>query len=226
VRESMRYPWMLSRMRMPPVETLYHGIDHASIELWTKRDGVRKELGIPLNAPVVGTVANFKAHKRLDLLLLAAARVRREVPGVRFVLVGQGPLDREVRQAARALELDREIVFTGFREDAQRIASSFDVFVLSSEYEGLSIAVVEALALGRPVVVTDVGGVPEVVEDGRQGFIVQPGDTKTLADRIVRLLRDPALRLRMGREGRTRAEAFDIRRAVARTEEVYEELLT
>ena len=118
VRAGMRYPTALSWRSMPPVETLYHGIDPASVESWTERGGVREELGIPADAPVVGTVANFKAHKRLDLLLLVADRVRRDVPDVRFVVVGRGALEPEIRGMARSLGMEDTVVFTGFREDA------------------------------------------------------------------------------------------------------------
>ena len=156
-------PGCATRVRCPgapcrPVETLYHGIDPASVESWTERGGVREELGIPADAPVVGTVANFKAHKRLDLLLCVADRVRRDVPDVRFVVVGTGALEADIREMARSLGMEDTVVFTGFREDAPRIASTFDVFALTSDHEGLPIALIEALALGKPVVVTDVGG--------------------------------------------------------------------
>ena len=226
VRDSMRYPTALAHLRMPPVETLYHGIDRSSIEAWASQNGVREELGIAADAPVVGTVANFKSHKRLDQLLRAATLVRRFVPNVRFVLVGQGPLEQELRQLAASLNLDDTVVFTGFREDAPRVCSTFDVFALSSEHEGLSIALIEALALGKPAVVTDVGGLSEVIDDERQGYIVPMGQPLVLGDRIVRLLKDPALRSRMGAEGRARAEVFDIRNSVRRMEQVYEELLS
>jgi glycosyltransferase involved in cell wall biosynthesis len=226
VRDSVRYPSALARLRMPVVETLYHGIDPNSVDVWTTRNGVREELGIKEGAPVVGTVANFKPHKRLDILLRAAGVVRRNIPDVRFVFVGKGPTETEVHQMARSLHLDETVVFSGFREDAPRVVTSFDVFVLSSEFEGLSIAAVEALALGKPVVVTSVGGLPEVVRDDVEGFVVPPGDHRALAERIIQLLRDPMLRARMGAAGCIRAEAFDIRRSVSRMESVYEELLT
>jgi glycosyltransferase involved in cell wall biosynthesis len=226
VRDSIRYPVGLRRRSMPPVETLYHGIDQDSISAWARRNGVREELGIPADAPVVGTVANFKAHKRLDQLLRAVAIVRRGVPDVRLVLVGQGPLEGELRRLAFALDLDDRVVFTGFREDAPRVCSTFDVFALASEHEGLSIALIEALALGRPAVVTDVGGLAEVIEDGRQGYLVPVGRESALASRIVELLQDPELRARMGDEGRARAQTFDIRTSVRRMEHVYRELLS
>jgi glycosyltransferase involved in cell wall biosynthesis len=96
---------------------------------------------------------------------------------------------------------------------------------MSSEFEGLSIAVIEALALGIPAVVTAVGGMPEVINDGQQGYVVPPGDTSMLAERLVTLLQDRPLRRRMGEAARARAAQFDIRHAVHRMEEVYEELL-
>jgi glycosyltransferase involved in cell wall biosynthesis len=226
VRDSVRYPRSLSRLPMPEVETLYHGIDPNSIDAWTNKNGVREELGLPEGAPVVGTVANFKTPKRLDLLLRAADVVRRDIPDVRFVFVGKGPTEAEIHEMARSLHLEQTVLFSGFREDAPRVVTSFDIFALSSEFEGLSIAVIEALALGKPVVVTKVGGLPEVVRDGVEGFVVPPGDHRALAERIVQLLRDPTLRARMGAAGRVRAEAFDIRRSVSRMESVYEELLT
>jgi glycosyltransferase involved in cell wall biosynthesis len=226
VRASIRYSRALSGRRMPPVETLYHGIDQDSIQGWAARNGIREELGIAADAPVVGTVANFKQHKRLDHLLLAAERVRRDVPGVRFVLVGQGPLEGDLRRLATERGLDDTVIFTGFREDAPRVASTFDVFALASEHEGLSIALIEALALGKPCVVPRVGGLAEVIEDGKQGLLVPPGDIASLSEGIVRLLSDPELRARMGEAGRARAQVFDIRRSVARMETVYGDLLS
>jgi len=117
------------------------------------------------------------------------------------------------------------VIFAGFREDAPRIASSFDVFALSSDHEGLPISLIEALALGKPVVVTGVGGIPEVVHNDREGFVIEPGDVNAFAERVVELLGDPSLRDVMGEAGRARARAFDIRRAVERMEQVYEEVL-
>jgi glycosyltransferase involved in cell wall biosynthesis len=226
VRGTIRYPRALSRLSMPTVETLYHGIDPAAVDLWTERDGVREELGISAEAPVVGTVANLKTHKRLDRLMLVADRVRRRLPDVRFVVVGRGALEGEIKGIALSLGLDDTVIFTGFREDAPRMVSAFDVFALSSDHEGLPISLIEAMALGKPVVLTRVGGIPEVIEDGRQGYLVAAADVEGFGRRVIQLLEDPALRSAMGAEGRIRAQAFDVRLAVARMEQVYEELLS
>lgn len=225
VRRSVRYPWLLRFRRLPPVETLYHGLDPAAVHLWSPSDGVREELGIPHEAPIVGTVANFRGGKGHSILLEAAVLVRDLVPAVRFVLVGHGPLEAEIRRRAAELGLDGTVVFTGVREDAPRVAGAFDLFALPSLSEGLAIALIEAMALGRPAVVSRVGGLTEVVEHGKQGLVVNPGDPPALAEAIVTLLRDVGLRQQLGEAGRVRAATFDIRNAVRRHEEVYTELL-
>lgn len=225
VRASIRYPAPLRWRRMPPIETLYGGLDPALFRDTGLRADVIDELGIPRGAPIVGTVANFKPHKGHRYLIEAAARVRRSVPDVRFVLVGHGPLEDEVRRRATELGLDGTVVFAGYREDASRLAGAFDVFALSSLYEGLPIALLEAMALGCPPVVPAVGGLPEVVDDGVNGLLVPPAQPQALADAITAILRDGELRERLGGAAGRRARDFDIRTAVRRTEQVYEELL-
>jgi glycosyltransferase involved in cell wall biosynthesis len=227
VRASVRYPAPLRALPMPPVETLHHGLDPAAVAAWDGGDdqAVRAELGIPEGVPVVGNIANFKAAKDHVTLLQAAAKVRAAVPEVRFVLVGQGPLEPQTRRLAGELGLEGTVVFAGFRTDAQRLAATFDLFTLSSTYEGLPIALIEAMALGRPAVVTGVGGTPEVVTDGAEGLVVPPRDPSALADGLLRLLGDAELRAGMGARARARAFDFDIRKAVRRMEQVYTELL-
>lgn len=228
VTRSIRYPAVLRSLPHPPVETLYHGLDPAAVARWTAEDGVhrvRPELGVAADAPVVVTVANFKAHKGYDYLLEAAARVRQEIPAVRFVLVGQGPLEGEVRAGVRRHGLDETVVFAGHRPDVPRIVDASDVFALASLHEGLSIALLEAMAVGTPPVVTDAGGLAEVVADGEHGLVVPPRDADALASAIGSLLRDPELRGRLGRAARERAASFDIRSSVRRAEAVYERLL-
>jgi glycosyltransferase involved in cell wall biosynthesis len=226
VRASVRYPGPMRRLPMPPVETLHHGLDPAAVAGWGGTgNGVRAELGIPAGAPLVGSIANFKAAKDHATLLRAAVTVRAAVPEVRFLLIGQGPLEPETRRLASELGLDGTVLFAGFRADAHRLAAEVDVFTLSSTYEGLPIALIEAMALGRPCVATSVGGIPEVVRDGSQGVLVPPRDPDALAGGLVRLLADPGLRARMGAAARERALDFDIRKAVRRMEQVYSGLL-
>jgi glycosyltransferase involved in cell wall biosynthesis len=224
VRASIRYPGWLGWLPLPPLETLYHGLGPEAFEP-PPADGVRAELGIPARAPVVGTVANFRHEKGHQYLLRAADLARRSVPEVRFLLVGQGPLEAQTRRQAEQLGLGDTVVFAGFREDVPRLIAAVDLFALSSLHEGLSIALLEAMALGKPPVVTRVGGLPELIEHRRHGLLVPPADPSALAAGIVAMLQDPDLRARLGQAARERAADFDIRLAVRRMEEVYEELL-
>lgn len=224
VRRSVRYPLALRRLRVPPIEVLHEGIDVARVAGRAPDPAWRGGLGIQDSAPVVGTVSNLKAHKGLRHLLDAAALVRRTVPGIHFVIVGAGPEEAALRRRVRDLGLEGVVALAGWRRDAPDLVCGFDVFALASLHEGLPIALLEAMALGVPVVATSVGGTPEVVEDGVQGFLVPPGDPRALAQRIELLLGDPRLRDRAGAAARERARAFDVRRAVRRREEVYARL--
>jgi glycosyltransferase involved in cell wall biosynthesis len=222
VRSTIRLP---RRGPNPPVETLYHGLDPGSVGRWGSSAGIREELGLPEAAPLVGTVANFRPDKGHRFLLEAALRVRRDLPEVRFVLVGLGPVEERERRRVAEMGLQETVMFAGYREDAPRVAGACDLFVLPSVREGLPLALLEAMAVGVPPVVTAAGGMPEVVRGGVDGIVVPVGDTRALASAILSLLGDPARRGRMARSARARAAEFDIRRTVRRMEEVYGSLL-
>jgi glycosyltransferase involved in cell wall biosynthesis len=224
VRSTIRYPRPLRRRRLPPVATAYPGAAPDSLPE-APDPGWRAELGVPDAAPVVGTVANFTPDKGHSQLIRAAARVRRAVPGVRFVLVGRGPLEGDARREVAQLGLEDTVVFAGYRADAPRLAAGFDVFALASVREGLGVALVEAMALGRPVVVTASGGPAEVVGHGEHGRVVAVGDADSMADRIVELLADRDLRDRLGAAAARRARDFDAAASVRRAESVYARLL-
>ena len=225
VLDSVRYPSPLRFLRVPPAEVQYQGIDPDETGLAGSSDGIRVELGIPSGSPVVGTVANFKPGKGHAHLITAAAGVRSAVPDVRFVVVGTGPLEEVTRRRAQEAGVAGNFVFTGYRQDARRVMTAFDVLAVPSVYDGLSIALLEAMSLGVPPVLSRAGGNGEVVRDGEQGLVVPPADPGALARGIVSLLRDGALRVRLGTAARERAREFDVRTAVRRTEQVYGELL-
>jgi glycosyltransferase involved in cell wall biosynthesis len=225
VRESIRYPRMLRFLRMPPVETLIHGLHADDIDTFPDPEGTLEELGIGKDALIVGTIANFKPHKGLEFLLEAAATIHIRQPRVRFVLVGDGPLGPQLRRKAAELGLTQTVAFAGSRPDALRLASVFDLFVLPSVTEGLPIALLEAMALAKPVLATAVGGVPEIIEPGVDGLLVPPRDVPALVEGIETLLESPRLRLELGAAARRRASSFDIREAVRRMETIYDELV-
>ena len=160
---------------------------------------VRIELGIGPDVPLIGTVGRLEYQKApLDFVRMAA-RVAAARPEACFVMVGEGPLAAEAQAEARRLGVG--IRFLGFRADAPLVASAFDVFVISSLYEGLGRALTEAVASGRPVVATAVNGVPDLIVPGVTGLLAAPGDPATLADCVLWLLEHPAEARHMGDAG-------------------------
>ncbi|HYZ98684.1 MAG TPA: glycosyltransferase [Acidimicrobiales bacterium] len=188
------------------------------------RAATRAKLGIDPGTLVVGTVANLRPVKAYPDLLDAAFEVVDRLPNVRFVLVGQGPQEAEIRALHARMGLGDRVLLLGHRPDAVRLMAGFDVFVLSSLHEGLPVALMEALALGLPVVATDVGGIPELVEHGREGLLVPPGRPPELATALVTLLTDAGRRRQMAEAAGRRGEALSIDTAVRQTEAVYHEL--
>ena len=189
------------------------------------RAAMRAELGIDPATLVVGTVANLRPAKAYPDLLTAAHEVVERLPGVRFVTVGQGPQEAEVRALHARLGVGDRVLLLGHRPDAVRVMAACDVFALASLNEGLPVALMEALALGLPVVATDVGGIPEVVEHGREGLLVAPGRPGELAEALVLLLTDAERRRRMAEAAAQRGAGLSIDSAVRRTEAVYHDLV-
>ena len=203
-------------------ETLVHGVDVASLRaLRSERAAVRAELGVADSTVLVGTVANYHPKKDWPNLLRAACIVADADPAVRFLSVGQGPLQSQVETLHRELDLEGVVTLTGHRPDATRLMAACDVFALASQWEGLPVAVMEALALGLPIVATAVGGVAETFTDGVDARLVPPGDPAALADAILDVAHDESLRIKLAAAASAGAEEFDAARAQRRIEEIY-----
>jgi glycosyltransferase involved in cell wall biosynthesis len=215
----------MSRRSRARAEILAHGIAVDRVRaLVPEREAVRRELGIDARTVLVGTVANYHPKKDWPNLLRAARVLAdRKVP-VRFCAVGQGPLESEVQALHRQLALEGTVILPGYRPDAVRLMAGADVFVLASQWEGLPVALMEACALGLPVVATAVGGIPEVLTDGGDARLVPAGDPVALANAIEAVACDAPLRARLAAAAASRAEDFDVRRAVRRIEAVYDEV--
>lgn len=212
-----------------PVETVVHGIDWEMLAAQAGRDRAperaREKLGLPEGAPVIATVGNFTAKKDHPTLLRAFVKVRSSHPEARLVLVGLGPMETKLRRLAGELGIDDAVLFTGMRDDVYELLPGFDLFVMSSRYEGLPIALLEAMACEVAPVTTAVGGIPEVLTDGENGLLVDPGEDAQLAGAIDRLLANDAERSRLGEQARQRARDFDIERAVQRIAGIYDDVL-
>lgn len=210
----------------PTIVTVQNAVDvHTLAATRVEPTAVRREFGLPDDAVLVTTVGNLTAKKGHTFLLAAARQVLARHPNVRFLVVGHGPLAATLQDEAARLGLNGSVAFAGLRADAVRLIAASELFVLSSLYEGLPVTLLEAMALGKPSVVTRVGGIPEITDE-TSSIVVAPGNADALAGGISRLLDDPALRLRMGAAAQERAKArYGVPQMVAAIERLYADLL-
>jgi glycosyltransferase involved in cell wall biosynthesis len=193
------------------VQVLYNGVDSRRFE-HLERSKVRRELGIADGEFVVGTAVVLSVHKGLNHLLDAAPAVLAKAPATRFVIAGDGPARASLEAQARALGLGDRVVFIGHRTDVPDVVASFDTYVQPSLTEGLPLSLLEALAVGNPIICTRVGGMPEIVEHGVNGFLVAPGDTAALREAVLRVHGDPEFRAAVRDRNRKKfADQFTLR---------------
>lgn len=209
------------------VKTLLNGVPVEQVRAEAGNvNALREEFCIPKNNLVVGTVAVFRRQKRLQDWLEVASRVTKQQKNVTFLLVGHGPEEAMLRSKIRELRIEDHVVMPGFRPDGRRVMALMDVFLMTSEFEGLPMALLEAMALSKPVVATSVGGIPEVVKNGDEGFLTLVGAVDELAECTTKLLANPQLRRRMGERGAAKVEErFHIKHRVKFIEALYWEVL-
>jgi L-malate glycosyltransferase len=207
------------------VQVLVHGIPVAHVRAERRwRDTVREELGVAPGEVLVGTVANVTAQKAYPDLVEAAREVASRMSNVRFAVAGRGTLDDEMLALAERAGLDERLALLGAVEDAPRFMSACDIFVLASHWEGLPLVIMEAMALGLPVVATRVGGIPALIRDDREGMLVPKSRPDLLARAIEDLAADPERRKRIGRTASEDALRFDNEEAVRTIEALYRDL--
>jgi glycosyltransferase involved in cell wall biosynthesis len=206
------------------VVTVHEGIDIEHVAA-APPINVHELLFLPHHAPLVGNVAALTPHKGQRHLIDAARLVVQRVPDARFVIFGEGELRETLERHVRELHLEKHVLLPGFRTDILGCIKGFDLFVMSSVTEGLGTSLLDAMACGKAIVATRAGGIPEVVEDGTNGLLVEPRDHQAMAAAIERLLEDAELRARMAAAGSARVrERFTVERMVAETAAVYAKL--
>ncbi|MGC9162608.1 MAG: glycosyltransferase [Thiomonas sp.] len=219
----------LARRDRIPVRKLVaipNGIDLRKFSI-ASGAGVREEFGLPADRPLIGVVGRLHAQKaHADLFRALALLPQARAGELACLVIGTGDLLAPLTQQVRELGLDRCVRFTGMRQDIPRLVAALDVFVMSSHWEGLPIALLEAMASARAVLCTRVGGIPDVVVDGDNGLLVDAQDPPALAQGLDRLLQDAALRRRLGQRARETVMArFDVSRTAAAYNQLHSQAL-
>ena len=189
-------------------------------------DRLRAEFGLTPDQTIIGTVGRLQAQKGLDMLIAAAPAVVAACPNARFLIVGGGSLEPQLRGQALALGLGDRLLFTGWRNDAVDLMQLFDCFVSTSNFEGLPMVLLEAMAASKPIVATAVGGVPEVVQTGVNGVILNTRDTEKLSAELIALVQHPDTLRTLGATARAIYEQrFTAQAMAAAYQQLYESFL-
>lgn len=207
-----------------PVSLIYNGVDLERYDHQEPCCTLREEYGMEGDAAIVGVVGRLELEKGHPTLLEAWPQVLERVPNAYLLIVGEGSRLDALHQIAQEQGIERHVIFTGRRDDIPAVTAAFDVAVLPSYREAQGLTILEAMAMSRPVVASRVGGIPEMIDDGRNGLLVPPHDPPALANAIVRLLTNHPLADMIGRAGHdTVHDRFCIQLMVNAVQELYDE---
>jgi glycosyltransferase involved in cell wall biosynthesis len=212
------------RINPTKVVTLYNGIDTNKYKADNNGNDLLNKFNLDKNRLTIGFIGRLVEVKGLDYLLDAAAEIiKKKKKEVQFLIVGDGPLKGMLQNKTNDLGISKYIIFTGFRQNIHEILNIIDILVISSLSEALPTIILEAMASGKPVVATNVGGVPEVVVNGETGILVPPRDPDSLTEAFLELLESPEKRFMMGEKGRQRVtKQFSIEKMIRDYEEFYD----
>jgi glycosyltransferase involved in cell wall biosynthesis len=203
---------------------IYNGVDLERYDHQEPCCTLRDDYGMEPGSQIVGVVARLEPEKGHPTLIDAWPLVLRSVPDAYLLIVGEGSRRDDLERQVRELRIAHRVVFTGRRDDVPGVTAALDVAVLPSYREAQGLTILEAMALSRPVVASNVGGIPEMIQDGVTGLLVPPGDPTALAGAIVRLLEDHSLADTLGRAGHDLVhDRFCIELMVKAIEEIYDE---
>ena len=226
ISEQIRQVLIAEGVPAAKLQRVYSAVPLPAKPAAPDREWFRETFALPPETPVIGVVAQLIPRKGHRYLIEALPAVRREFPAVRAVFFGQGPLEGALRRACRSAGLEDAVLFAGFRRDIPRIMPCLDAVVHPATTEGLGVALLEAAASARPVVAFRAGGIPEIVENGRTGWLVEIGDRQGLSRCIRALLRHPDRAAQMGQAGwHLLRQRFDDGAMVAGNLDVYADLL-
>jgi glycosyltransferase involved in cell wall biosynthesis len=218
------------RFRIAPEEkftVIHSGVDlGAFLAGCSQPAAVTAALGIPPETTVIGTVGRLTAVKGQETLIRAASELIRQGEKIFLVLLGDGELRQDLEQLTIRLGIAEHVHFPGWRSDVAQVMALFDIFCLPSLNEGMGKVLVEAMAMGKPIIASDIGGIRDMVRSGENGLLVPAGDAEALVEAIARLCRDPDGRRRMGDAGRQMAPCYSLEEMIKKIDELYGKLLS
>ena len=206
---------------------VYSGIEVDRFKSAAQDPELKRQLGIRQGQVVIGMVSKLWQGKGHQVLIQAASRLESQGLPFQILIVGEGGLEADLKAMVKRRGLEERVCFAGFRSDLPQVTAQLDIACLPSFYEGMGRVALEAMAAGKPMVASAVGGLAELVQDGVTGFLVPAGDPDALASRLERLVSDSALRCKMGEEGARRVdERFSAARMIEQIHQIYQRLLT
>lgn len=208
------------------VSVIYYGIEVDKYDTSTCSNQVRKELGIGENIPIVGNIGRIEPQKAVDDFLKAAKLVKDQIPNVKFIIVGDGPLKNAMERLSVQLGIKDDVLFTGWEKNIKKYSSVMDVVCIPSLWEALPLLLLEVMAMKKPVAATRVGGIPEAVDDGKTGILVPPSKPEIMAHAIINLIVNKRTTEEMGKAGRQRVQQlFSVEKMIMHYEKLYLTLL-
>jgi len=208
------------------VVRIYNGIELDQYCPGVVKANLRNRWGIPREAPLVGAIGRMVWQKGFEFFIRAIPEILEVTPNARFLFVGDGPLRPDLENLAQELDVYDRIIFAGFRPNIQHFLSTIDVLVVPSLLEGFPMITLEAMAMARPIVATQIQGIVEQISDGKEGILVSPRNPDALANAVLRLIQHRELSARLGAAARIKVEkCFSVGKMVRETEEVYLSLL-
>jgi len=219
---------VIKQEKLDPMKTkcIYNGVNLKEFDIKINQSKEKAKLGIKNNDKIIGVVARLVKEKDYFTLIKAFKQVNDKIKNSKLIIVGDGPLKENLEKYVKKQNLENNIKFLGKRTDIPKLIKIFEIFILSSLTEGFPNVVLEAMAASKQVVATNVGGIPEVVINGKTGILVPPTNPEALANTIIKLIKNPKLREKMGKAGRKRVEKyFTIKKMVKEYEKVYDRLV-
>ena len=208
------------------VVKIYNGIELGQYHPDAERGKLRNEWGISQDIPFIGAIGRMVWQKGFKYMIQAIPDIVRDVPDAKFLLVGNGPLKKELDDLAKNLKIKERVIFTGFRSDIKEIMSAIDLLIIPSLLEGFPMVTLEAMAMAKPIIATNIDGITEQITDGVNGILVSPKDPSALSRAVIRALNDSEFARTMGLSARKKVEQeFSVEKMVAETEKVYLSLL-